>query len=676
MSDKNNNIKDKIKQDMFSGSQELPEALQPQNITKLVRNKEQKKSTRGRTVAKRIVACAAAIAVVVTAGSIGFKQLKPEIKPVKATEGKTEASVYTSDYASIQNFFISLKDVYKFDGFTSRFRMGNYKYAFVDEEIAYESAAAGDVAVANSADSSASGSYSKTELQVDGVDEADTVKTDGRYLYVSSMHGNNSNTVTVIDPSNPADMKAVARIRPEAKTGGDVSICEFFLCDGKMIVVARESTRSYITAEGKDVYNDAVCCYVGSFGNQTNVYIYSLENIANPTLIKSYGVDGYYVSSRISDGRLTLVTNYSVPLYTDNDKLKEVCIPSYTDGDEKIRFAEDSISIIKDNEEDTYTLVMLVPLGEGSPETSAVLGGGSEIYCNRTDLYVSSTEWDDNTDDYYTEIFRFDLTDGGKFKGEVKIKGNILNQFSMDEFGGYFRIATTTDGANTITVLDKALNTVGQLTGIAPGEDIYAVRFIGSTAYVVTFLQTDPLFVIDLSDPANPKIAGELKLPGFSNMLYPLDNNYLIGIGRDGDENGSNGDMKISLFDISNPANPQEVSKAIIKDGGYSPAEYEHKAFLRLADPNEFVIPVYRGAESFLCSFKVENGKLSQYKTYSDGNDSVYRGAYIGNTLFAIDYIGVSAFDLASTERLSRLTVNNEDKDYINYDTGDDIVLY
>jgi uncharacterized secreted protein with C-terminal beta-propeller domain len=177
----------------------------------------------------------------------------------------------------------------------------------------------------------------------------------------------------------------------------------------------------------------------------------------------------------------------------------------------------------------------------------------------------------------------------------------VLNQFSMDEYDGYFRVATTTQGETTgnhVYILDMDLNIVGSLENLAPGEMIYAARFMGGRGYLVTFEMIDPLFVIDLSDPYSPEVLGELKITGYSNYLHPYDENHLIGIGKQAVEAEEEGfawyqGVKIALFDVSDVNNPQEISKYEIGDRGTdSTVLWDHKAFLFDESRNLMVIPV------------------------------------------------------------------------------------
>jgi len=194
-----------------------------------------------------------------------------------------------------------------------------------------------------------------------------------------------------------------------------------------------------------------------------------------------------------------------------------------------------------------------------------------------------------------------------KYMASGEVIGSVLNQFSMDENNGYFRIATTKNRSwssfiddeeresySNLYVLDENMKTVGKVEELAKGERIYSVRFMQNRAYLVTFKQTDPLFVIDLADQTNPKVMGELKVPGFSSYLHPYDNQTLIGLGKEADEDGRvTGGVKLSLFDVSDIASPKEIDKYVMGDrNSNSIAISEHKAFLFSKDKNLLVIPV------------------------------------------------------------------------------------
>jgi hypothetical protein len=209
-----------------------------------------------------------------------------------------------------------------------------------------------------------------------------------------------------------------------------------------------------------------------------------------------------------------------------------------------------------------------------------------------------------------------------------EVPGMVLNQFSMDEYDGHFRVATTTYGETTgnhVYILDMDLNIVGSLEGLAPGETIYSARFVGERGHMVTFRQVDPLFVIDLSDPGNPRELGYLKVTGYSDYLHPYDETHLIGIGKETTDAGEFAwyqGVKISLFDVRDVNNPLEISKLEIGDRGTdSPVLWDHKAFLFDKSRNLMVIPILEA--------KVDKTKYSEDELVWAYGEPVYQGAYV-----------------------------------------------
>ena len=208
-----------------------------------------------------------------------------------------------------------------------------------------------------------------------------------------------------------------------------------------------------------------------------------------------------------------------------------------------------------------------------------------------------------------------------------------------------------------VYVLDKNMKIVGFLDGIAPGEQMKSARFLGNMLYLVTFMQTDPLFTVDLSDPAKPEIKGELKIPGFSEYLHPIGNGLVVGIGYGGTETGTDGTAKISLFDISDPAAPKELDNYTTSFPGYFITN--HKAFVTI-DDNTFAIPVLGsfGSEAVLV-FSVENNGIIVDNIYSCmqgryGYDSV-RGTFVDKVFYTVNVNGIIAYDMETKDKLSEM---------------------
>lgn len=344
--------------------------------------------------------------------------------------------------------------------------------------------------------------------------------------------------------------------------------------------------------------------------------------------------------------------------------------------------------------------------------STAVLGGGENVYCNTENLYVTSGRFEetisskdgavaeifmiDDSAIYTTEILKFDISNEKiQYKTKGKVNGTALNQFSVDEYNGYLRIATTTgnfqNAKNNLYVLDEAMVIVGMVEGLAKGETIKSVRFMGDTGYVVTFEQTDPLFVIDLKDPQNPEVLGELKIPGFSNYLHPVTENYLLGIGVNGDDSDAGDGMKVSLFDVSDKKNPKEVAKFEVLPQentgnlwGYleSVAFYDHKAVCWDSKNLTMYIPYRMTTEymhtednSYRSEFNstdnvialqvdIKEGKLRKINNYTVRSEDDYksykpvnRATYTGDVVYSYSQNGseISSFNKTTAEKLNSL---------------------
>ena len=231
------------------------------------------------------------------------------------------------------------------------------------------------------------------------------------------------------------------------------------------------------------------------------------------------------------------------------------------------------------------------------------MGAGENVYASAGGLYVATEQWVDpmNPSDVLvpsgearTAIHKFDISDPAetRYVGSGDVTGYILNQWSMSEHDGYFRVASTTnpgwfgdvaqESQSFVTVLEEQggeLIKVGQVGGLGRGERIYGVRFMGEIGYVVTFRQIDPLYTVDLSDPRGPKVRGELKIPGYSAYLHPLGDGLLLGVGQDGDLDGRALGTQVSVFDVSDLQNPVRISRQTLGNG-WSEAEFDHHAFL------------------------------------------------------------------------------------------------
>ena len=514
--------------------------------------------------------------------------------------------------------------------------------------------------------------YSTTNIQVEGVDEADIVKSDGKYIYVVS-----GNKVVIID-AYPAEG---ARILSEIET--NESPIELFINGDKLVMLG-----------------------------WAFVKVYDVSNRENPLLTRDVSFDGQYFDSRMVGSHVYVIIN-SPALY-DN----KIILPHISSNGNTKTVPATEIYYFENTHDYSYgfTTVMAINAqddGEDVTSETFLIGATQNIFVSSNNIYVTYTDYwvyplierSNETSDPETEttiIHKISIADGTiEYKSEGEVPGQVLNQFSMDEYQGYFRIATTTGwmGQNNVYVLDGNLDIVGSLEGLAPGERIYSARFIGSRVYLVTFEKVDPLFVIDLEDPSNPRVLGELKIPGYSDYLHPYDETHLIGVGKDAVDMGSFAwyqGVKIALFDVSDPENPIEISKYMIGDRGTdSYALQDHKAFLFSRQQNLLVLPillaeineesypgeippdaygeyVWQGAYVFNISLDdglVLKGRIthfnnddyvSEWRSYYSYDYSVQRSLYIDNVLYTISGRSVKMNNLEDLSEISEIELWQE----------------
>mgnify|MGYP002802516787 CR=1 FL=1 len=662
----------------------LPERLTPERVAEHVAGETVQPKKRH---IARYVSVAAAFVLLVLAGlavwqlADGTPTLTAPLEtPNVQTADAGDAYLQTAEsYEQIEDLFVALRDE---NAPVSRFSLSEL-FNGSDKATASEGFDLGGVAGAvTDGGMGGTSAHGETNVQVEGVDEGDILKNDGSYLYIVRM-ANDAGYVDIVDIRDPQDLHSVGHIdvckstsTEERNTFADIT--ELFVTGETLTVLYTETTYP-VTDWTLEIYDGAV----GADTTQTTAAVYDITDRAAPVLRYTYAVDGSLISSRMTENTLLLVTEYSVPLYKNDSDLKNASVPCFYKDNVKTRFPVNTVCLTANTESQSYlTVTLLDTASDGTnAQMKAVLGGGTDIYCTDSVLLVAARDHTDAVtysnmagDEIAsfvpgavdTRLFAFSLSDGIRYQGSTEIDGTLLNQFAMDAHNGYYRIATTAEDGSCLPVLNESLETVGELRGIAPGEDIYAVRFLGDTAYLVTFYQTDPLFVLDLSDPASPRVTGELKIPGFSNYLHPYAENLLIGIGTAGDENGATGQLKISLFDVGNMQEPKEISAVVFDDRAFSDsaAQYDHHAYLSLSD-GTFAIPVTESGpltdpHSFACVLTVEDGELRVIETYSpdiEGEDiyAIARLTFAGSTLFTLSDTALVAFDRGTGEQLSRI---------------------
>ena len=357
--------------------------------------------------------------------------------------------------------------------------------------------------------------------------------------------------------------------------------------------------------------------------------VYDIADRSHPVLLNELGQSGTLISSRMVGDILYLVYNYYVPGEIDEAD-PSTYVPALYLGDAQTKVAASDIMLLGEPGGAQYLTVSSIDVGSPAEflDIQSILGCGSDIYCNSETLVaaLSTMEETNGVSKDKTDLYRFSLKDGAvTMESQGSVPGYVLNQFSMDEYNGYFRIVTTenvthyfNEGGiasaeqektrNHLFVLDESMNIVGSIEDLARGESIYSARFMGDTGYFVTYRQVDPLFTVDLSTPSEPKILSELKVPGFSNYLHPFGDGLLLGFGQNSDEeSGEIQGLKLSMFDTSDPAAVAEKHSELLGEKYmWSNAIGNHKAILVDSEKNLIGFPAEN--EYMLYSYSPESG--------------------------------------------------------------------
>lgn len=514
--------------------------------------------------------------------------------------------------------------------------------------------------------------HSTTNVQVAGVDEADTVKNDGQYLYVVS--GSN---VYIIGAYPPDQAKILSKV-----TFNQTYQVDIYLNGDKLVVLGERSTYLPILTPYAYRYD----AYVGAaFAN-----VYDISNKTNPVLTRTISFNGTLVGSRMIGDYVYVIVNQLATTTTSNETSLDVVMPQIkVDNKSKIVQPTEvrylslpdidyyfttvvAVNIINDAQEPTYETLL-------TGTTASIYVSQSNMYLTVPNTNVWITPMGANVEREETIICRAKL-DNEKvvFEAQGSVSGYVLNQFSMDEYNGFFRIATTrgwgSDAVNYLHVLDMSLDIVGTLSNIAPSERIYAARFMGDKCYLVTFRQIDPFYVIDLSNPNEPKILGYLKIPGFSGYLHPYDENHVIGIGKDGNN------VKLSLFNVTDVNAPTETVPSYVVQAQWSDSTVltDHKAFLFDKAKQLLALPIsktwfdassdgyknWQGAYVFDLSSTggfVLRGNVTNIEnsTYSyNSNYYVKRTLYIDNILYSVSDKKVKMNSLEDLQLIKEIELN------------------
>ena len=556
--------------------------------------------------------------------------------------------------------------------------------------------------------------YSETNIQVEGVDEADILKTDGDYIY--SISENKVIITNVKDSTKPTI---------ESTIYNDNNIpSDLLLYKDKLVIISTKIT----TNTNNDRY------YYRHYNNKnTIVEVYDLKDKTNPKRLKSFELEEAYYTTRCIDGKLYI---FSKGYLREEDKKISI---NYKEDNKNKEMNINNIHYLKNHFENYQTLIAELDLNNIKDiNLSSYLIDISNAYVSKDNIYLLNQDYssekidikklfswkgvfglidiidNDYSYDEETKIYKFniDKKKGVVYQTSTKVDGSTINQYSLDEKDGNIRIALETDDGTRIAVLDKNLKLLGETEKLEKDEKMYASRFLGDKAYLVTYKNTDPLFIIDLSNPRNPKVLGELKIPGYSTYLHPYDENHLIGIGMDTKEvinRDSNGNvtsnwatitgMKMCLFDVSDINNPKEIDKTVIGNSRTVSAILTNpKALLFSKEKELLAIPVNNFQDDFLIkdsdsyeeeisSFTKKDNFISEgYFVYhidlkgfklkgiinhenNNDNDGSYhhstqllRGLYIEDNLYTVSEKEIKINKLSDLKEISKLKIEKGDK--------------
>lgn len=632
----------------------VPENLQPEMIEKrlLEHNKKLKKQRQ-----KKIMTAAACCVVVVGIGAAAMKiseqSIRSEIavgtaKYEEKSSGVVETIVTAKDYDEIYDWINTKLEQ---DQIIQAKSYGMVEYAMEDSASTESS-----MAVATGS------SYSDTNVREEGVGEADIIKTDGDYIYIL-----NGDKISIVGIASE-EMDALGEIQLES----DSYYAEMYVKDDRLI--------AFYT---KNIYEDRNDGLGEYYHQETVAEIFDVSDPSESKKVTKISQSGNYNSVRIVGDYVYLFSDF----YADISFGKSA-VAAYIPEIQGEKIMSDSIYMPQSTDSLNYTVISGFSLKnpEEKIDRKAVFGTGGLFYASKDNIYVCEVLWDvNNSDTAQTCIRKLSYKDGViNPVGQTRIDGRLNDSFSIDEYEKNLRIVATVEpdssngvmpligntestvndkaeekSYNVLYILDENLNELSRIEDLAPDEMVYSARFMGDTGYFVTYKQIDPLFSVDLSDPKNPEILGELKIPGFSEYLHPYGEGLLLGIGMDVDETGTvmNG-VKVSMFDISDPSNVQEADKYVIEGAMSTDVSYNYKTALVDAEKNLIGFIAYSngGADYYIFSYG-EEGFTCEFEKSMVGYNSNVRGIYAGDKFYIVTGNTVESFMLESFDKVDDIVL-------------------
>lgn len=691
----------------------IPDSISPENMKKMldehiassennITDNEGTKNIYKKKWTKTIVAACASICIL---GGIGFSVLGNRPSSVKSEETAQNEAVaeesadsaeplkgdVTLAYqttmntpASYDEYYDTIKAVYDdyYDSYAEvtmekdSIEKGSIENEDVEDELLRKDAEVSsymtnDLAVQEiSADKEKD--FSTTNTQEENIDEADIVKTDGDYIYKSGgtwENGVYTNTLTITKATNGELTK---------ESSIDLQTC------------ISKDTNDYVYFQEFYLYHDYLILLFQNYTEapQVTIVIYDISDKTNPVQKKVFTQSGSYEGSRISDGFLYTISNFADMDFSVKKEYSSY-IPSVNDqliDCSKIYYPDDALL------DTTFVITSLDIDSLTITDNKAIPANGGGLYVSDSSIYIYGTIYADTTQ---TEILRIAYDKGTLSVGKSAVlTGYLYGSFALNEFDNHLRVVATIpanrinllrtedmadnkaddkelkEDINVLYIFDETMTLTGKISGIAPGEQIRSARFLGDYGYIVTFETVDPLFSIDLSDPANPEIVGRLSLPGFSEYLHPYGDGFMLGIGQEIDPDTQTFiGLKLSMFDIRNPEEVTLLNQQVIEDGYYSPAENNHKALMIDTKNNIFGFfyqeqvagkdYTYTTNNYYVTyQYDSENGfvETGRYKVDMESYDvDTVRGLYIDDYLYITTSNSITSYELKGTKQIDSI---------------------
>lgn len=651
----------------------VPESLQPESIRQNLL--EKKKSLRtgrirkiqrfGAAAAVFLVVCGCGIAWSVSTGRLassggGTKKMESHMMVSKnadfseeagsvmsvqnqdqdvAEEVEEEKLSYAKSYQEVQNVLQEIAERRM-----TKTKQRNILYENYGEDTDYESSGAGvdylqgesnasDTVKKSKSGDTSSTSHSETNVSVEGIMEADQVITDGKYIYRLREKVDGSGVIDIVQVDG-----GTMELTGKYDCGEDYPR-EFFLAEDQLILL------SYTNHQG-DI--------------DTSITFVDISDRSKPVKIRELKQSGRYKEARLQEGYLYTVSGSSP--YVGKDRLVEEEEDYVAKGDKDEddlvpclngkRILASQIYIPDGCNEKSFTTITSVKLEDPQDFTDArsIMSGMDTLHMTEENIYFTTDRWVDSEKEKdaltKTQLTKFTYHKG-KFTGKAtkQIQGSIRDTFAINEYQGNLRVISsisynTGKDDNAVYVLDEDLKIIGRIEHLAKDERVYSARFQGDIGYFVTYRETDPLFSVDFSDPQNPKILGKLKIPGFSEYMHFYNDHLLFGLGIEESKDGEREAVKLSMFDISDPANVKEIHKTLLKGIDYSQALYDYKSVM--IDPEKNMIGfdcwhVYTDdLQYYVYSYDEEKGFVCKMHVKLDDDEISARGLYIGDTVYLV----------------------------------------